>query len=189
MDNGAEYYRQYLDRNEDAFAALMNLYRDGLIFYLNRFLRDPALAEDLSEDCFVELIVHPHRYRFTTPLKTYLFSIAHHKMVDVIRRRTRTHTVSVDEMENSPELATPFGEVESAVLRSDRDRALYRAMERLAPDYRAVLHLIYFESLSYDQAARIMHKQRKQIENLAYRGRKALRAALEKEGFSNEIIR
>lgn len=188
MDNGAEFYRRYLDGDEDAFSDLMALYRDGLIFYLNRFLHDPALAEDLSEDCFVELIVHPHRYRFTTSLKTYLFAIAHHKMVDVIRRRTRNRMVSVDEMENSPELATEIASVESVVLRSDRDRALYRAMSQIAPDYRTVLHLIYFESMSYDQAARILHKQRKQIENLAYRGRKALRAALEKEGFSHEII-
>lgn len=188
MDTGAEYYRRYLNGDESAFDALMDLYRDGLIFYINRFIHDWALSEDLSEDCFVELIVHPHRYRFTTPLKTYLFAIAHHKMVDTVRKRVRSHTVSIEELDNSPEAATPDRAVEDVVLRNARDRLLHGALERIAPDYRAVLHLLYFESLSYEQAARVLRKQKKQIENLAYRGRKALRAELEKEGITGEII-
>lgn len=184
MDDGALYYRRYLDGDEQAFASLIELFRDGLIFFIHRSVHDWALAEDLSEDCFVELIVHPHRYNFRTSLKTYLYAIAHHKAVDAIRRQIRHRTEPVEELaEQLPDEALS---PEAAYLISERHRALHEALDRIAADYREVLHLLYFEELSYEDAGRIMKKNNKQIENLAYRGRKALRAELEKGGFRYE---
>ena len=72
---------------------------------------------------------------------------------------------------------------ETLFLQKERERALYRAMGRLKADYRVALHLVYFEELSYEEAGRVLHKSKKQIENLVYRAKNALRADLEKEGF------
>ena len=59
---------------------------------------------------------------------------------------------------------------------------LHRALAGLSPDYCTVLHLIYFENMSYAEAGAVMKKSRKQIENLAMRARCTLRTAMEKEG-------
>lgn len=184
MDNGAIYYRRYLDGDEQAFDELIRLYYDGLIFFIQRTVHDQMLAEDLAEDCFVELIVHPHRYNFRTPLKTYLYAIAHHKSVDAVRKKIRRRTDPLEECTDLPPDTSPTPE--QALLFSERDKALHRALEQLHAEYREVLHLLYFEELSYEDAARVMRKNKKQIENLAYRGRKALRTELEKGGFTDE---
>jgi len=47
---------------------------------------------------------------------------------------------------------------------------------------REVIHLIYFENLSYEEAAKVMKKNKKQIDNLLYRAKSALRTILGKEG-------
>jgi RNA polymerase sigma-70 factor (ECF subfamily) len=46
-----------------------------------------------------------------------------------------------------------------------------------------VLTLVYFEQMSNSEAAVIMHKTTRQIENLLYRAKISLKAELEKEGF------
>ena len=49
-----------------------------------------------------------------------------------------------------------------------------------------MLFLIYFEDMSYDEISKVMHKNNKQVKNLAYRARLALKENLRKEGFSYE---
>ena len=51
-----------------------------------------------------------------------------------------------------------------------------------------MLHLSYFEGFSNAETAQIMGKTVKQVENLMYNARKALRTQLEKEGFSYEKL-
>ena len=54
-------------------------------------------------------------------------------------------------------------------------------MAALNPDYREALYLVYFEGMSYLQAADVMGKSEKQITNMVYRGKGRLRGLLERE--------
>ncbi len=47
---------------------------------------------------------------------------------------------------------------------------------------RLAVHLVCFENLSYAEAARVMKKNRKQIDNLLYRAQNTLRTVLGREG-------
>jgi RNA polymerase sigma-70 factor (ECF subfamily) len=49
-----------------------------------------------------------------------------------------------------------------------------------------VLYLKFFEDLTNEQIAKVTKKNRRQIENQIYQAKQALRAELEKEGFSYE---
>ena len=59
-------------------------------------------------------------------------------------------------------------------------------MDKLPPQYRQVLHLIFFEEFDNTESAKILKKSKRQIEMLTYRAKKALKAQLEKEGFEYE---
>lgn len=78
-NNGESSYRRYIKGEKEAFDEIINLYKTGLIGFIFCRIGDMALAEDISEDCFVELIVNPTRYKFKSSLKTYLYGIAHNK--------------------------------------------------------------------------------------------------------------
>ena len=56
------------------------------------------------------------------------------------------------------------------------------AVAMLSEEMRDAVHLIYFEEMSYEDAARVMRKTRKQVDNLLYRAKKELRMILGKEG-------
>lgn len=57
-------------------------------------------------------------------------------------------------------------------------------MNALKPEYREALFLVYFEDLSYRDAAAVLGKNERQITNLIHRGKQSLKTILEREGFS-----
>ena len=67
---------------------------------------------------------------------------------------------------------------------SERSRQLYDALEKLKAEYREALYLVYFEEMSYRNAAAVMHQSEGQITKLVYRGKQSLKAVLEQEGFT-----
>ena len=67
----------------------------------------------------------------------------------------------------------------------EEKRRVHGAISQLSEDMQVVIHLIYFEDMTYDQAAKVMKKNRKQIDNLLYRAKKELRTILGKDGEEN----
>ena len=183
MGNGESSYRRFLDGDDSAFSEVIDIYRESLIFFINRYVQNLSLSEELAEDCFVELIVYPKRYNFRASLKTFLFTIARNKAVD--RLRKLRHTTNLPDTE----LDIPTQEYESfenEIFKNEQKRILNEAMKELKEEYYTVLHLIYFEEMSNGEAACVMKKSAKQIENLVYRARLRLREILQKRGLDYE---
>ena len=179
MDNGASSYRRYLDGDEAAFDELLGLYRDSLTFFINRYVHDLDAAEDLAIDTFLHLIVHRGRYNFRTPLKAYLFMIGRSRALDYLKHRKKLTMVELSQAEHE----LPKGpSLEEILLRDERKRTLNRALSQLPEQMQTAVHLVYFEDLSYEDAARVMKKNKKQIANLLYRSKEKLRAILGKDG-------
>lgn len=178
MDNDADSYRRFLDGDEAAFDELMASLFRRLVFFIEGYVHDVHTAEDLAMDAFSDLIVHRHRYNFSVTLKTYLFMIGRSRALDCLRRRK---VIGFTELSALQEQADEEA-LEKAVLADERKRAVSAAVAALPEDMRTVIHLIYFEEMSYARAARVMKKSVKQVDNLLYRAKKALRVRLGEEG-------
>ena len=179
MDNGASSYRRFLDGDESAFDEIMKELFDNLVFFIDRYVHDVHAAEDIAIDAFSDLVVNKHRYNFKVTLKTYLFMLGRSRALNYIKHRKVIDFVELTEAENtSSEQET----LEEIVLADERKRVVNNALNSLPNDMRVVIHLIYFEDLSYDEAAKVMKKNRKQVDNLLYRAKKELRIILGKDG-------
>lgn len=177
MDNGESSYRRFLDGDESAFDEIMKEYRDSLTFFIDRIVRDMAVAEDIAIDVFTDLIVHRHRYDFRVKLKTYLFMLGRSRALNYVKRRTRIGTVEISEAEDEADRYS----VEEAFLSDERKKIVNSAIEKLPDDMRAAVHLVYFEELSYEDAAKVMGKKRKAVDNLLYRAKSMLRDMIGEE--------
>ena len=83
-------------------------------------------------------------------------------------------------------LMDEYASFEREIEKDEQKAMLNKALSALKDDYKTALHLVYFEELSYADAAKVMKKSPKQIENILYRARQSLRSELEKEGFVYE---
>ena len=174
MENCESSYRRFLAGDEAAFDEILDACKDSLIFFLCRYVKSVAIAEEIAADTFALLIVKPDRYDFSVSLKTWLFTVGRNRALDYLRRQNLRRILPLEEAIELP--GSDEDDPEALFLQKERDIALHRAMDRLKPEYQTALHLVYFENLSYEETGRVLKKSRKQIENLVYRGKNALRA-------------
>ena len=74
--------------------------------------------------------------------------------------------------------------VEELAETNERAQTLRACMAELHADYREALFLVYFEGLSHAETAAVMGRREKQVADLVYRGKNALRKRLEQEGIT-----
>jgi RNA polymerase sigma-70 factor (ECF subfamily) len=184
MDNGASSYRRYLDGDDNGLVDLIHDYKDGLILYLNGITGSLSLAEEFMEDTFFKLSVKKPKFSGKCTFKTWLYTIARNLTIDELRKRSRISDTPADEYYDISDERN----IEREYLQEEQKISLHRAMETLSSDYKQVLYLTFFEELSNSEAAKVMHKSNRQIENLLYRAKLALRSKLEKEGFEYERL-
>lgn len=176
MEQAELWYSRYREGESAAFDQVIEAYRENLIFFLLRYLLVMEDAEDAAEDAFVELLLHPWKQEKGASLKTYLFTLGRSRALNLLRRQKRRAAFG--------EAEPPAGEgaeLEDRLCRDETRRQLIERLNALAPDYREALYLLYFEDLSLEEAGRVMKKNKKQMENLSYRGKRALRESLGKE--------
>ena len=178
MDNGASSYRRFLDGDESAFNDIMNELFDKLIFFVDRYVHDLHAAEDIAIDVFAELIVHKNRYNFKVSLKTYLFMMGKSRALNYLRHKKVIPFVELNEAAEKCDEKS----VEEIFLDNEIKRKVNLALNCLDDDMRIAIHLIYFEDMSYAEAATVMKKSRKQIDNLLYRAKGKLRIILGEDG-------
>jgi len=179
MDNGACSYRRFLDGDESAFDEIMKELFRGLVFFVDRYVHDVHAAEDIAIDAFSDLIVHKHRYNFKVSLKTYLYMIGRSRALDYIKHRK---VIAFTELSEETEASAEEKSLEEQVLTEERKRVVNAAIACLPEDMRVAIHLIYFEEMTYEEAAKVMKKNRKQVDNLLYRAKKELRTLLGEDG-------
>lgn len=185
MDNGAESYRRFLQGDDKAFVEIIRDYKDGLILYLNGFVNNILTAEELTEDVFFKLVTKKPRFNEKASFKTWLYSIGRNTAVDYLRRNSKQKEVSAEEIR---EIEDERLSLEQSYIKQERLLLIHRALEKLKPEYKQVLWLVYFEDFSQKETAKIMKKSVHSVETLVYRARLALKAELEKGGFIYEDI-
>ncbi len=179
MDHGACSYRRFLDWDESAFDEIMKELFHGLVFFVDRYVHDVHAAEDIAIDAVSDLIVHKHRYNFKVSLKTYLYMIGRSRALDYLKHRK---VIAFTELSEAAEVSSEEKTLEEQVLTEERKRVVNTAIADLPEDMRVVIHLIYFEEMTYEEAAKVMKKNRKQVDNLLYRAKKELRILLGEDG-------
>ena len=155
-----EIYRRYLAQgSENDLRALLLRHREGLTLFSAGIVGNLDDAEEVMLDAFAVVASGTSYLR---------------------KRRFFPEPIPDQADESLP--SSDFG-----ILREERNRTLYEALGRLAPEYRQVLFLTFFEEMDTEEVARIMRKTPKQVYNLTYRGKQALKETLERMGFSDEI--
>ena len=185
MDNGASSYRRFLDGDDRGMTEIVGEYKDGLILYLNGYVSNIFVAEELAEDTFFRLMVKKPKFAGKSSFKSWLYAIGHHVAVDHIRHRSRLRTVPLEEAQYA---LSEEQSLEDAYIKEEQKRTLLSALATLSAEYRTVLWLSFFEGFSNQEIAAVMHKNERQVRNLLYRAKQSLKSILEKEDFTYEEL-
>jgi RNA polymerase sigma-70 factor (ECF subfamily) len=128
-------------------------------------------AEDIVQETFLAAVRQAGRFRGQSRLRTWLFSIASHKVADHWRRQRRRAELPL--FEDHPLVDKAMGQ-EGMMERVEQRQMIRAALLRLPPHYRTALVLRYVEGLSVAETAEIMHRSLKSVESILVRARRRL---------------
>jgi len=185
MDNGASSYRRFLDGDDSGIIEIIKEYKDGLIFYLNGYTKNIHVAEELAEETFFKLVIKKPKYKNQYSFRTWLYTIGRNAAINYFKHNSHQSCNPIEDYENLLQDEEIF---EKTYLIEERKIIVHKALAKLKSEYREVLYLTYFEEIKSEDAARVMKKSKRQIENLVYRAKQSLKSELEKEGFIYEKL-
>jgi RNA polymerase sigma-70 factor, ECF subfamily len=158
--------------DEVAFRAWYDDAMPRVYRYLNtRCGGDQSLAEELTQQAFVEAVRRRQRFGGRSDLVTWLIAIARNKLFDHYRRHgrdMRRHDRLIDVHRSGADLEWDDNE--------ERD-AIHMALATLPPDQRLVLLLHYLDDLSVRDVAAAIGRSEKATESLLVRARITFRRA------------
>ncbi|MGQ0636307.1 MAG: RNA polymerase sigma factor [Planctomycetaceae bacterium] len=166
--------------DKNAWADCIAQFEGRLLAYVDSRLRDRAASEDVVQETFLGFLVGLPNYDDRTPLESFLFAIAAHKLTDALRRMGRRPALPWLAGESSAGLWEPAGRerAASSVARSGerqhRERqALHDALTTLISQWQAAgeferlkcIELLFVLGWSNKQVARALSLSEQAVAN------------------------
>ncbi len=176
--------QQTLAGDQDAFAVLVQRYRQVLFSFFFRRTRSASDAEDILQDVFLKLYLSLPRLHVEKPLKAWLFRVAHNCCVDVGRRRRAvlfSLSPSEKETDNVSEFALlldPHPLPEEVAEQHEVQSLVQDAMSMLPPTFRAIVQLRYARQLSFSEIGQVLGLPEGTAKTYMHRAKPLLRASL-----------
>ena len=176
-----ELYKKYLNGQKEAFEKIVVKYKDRLIYFISKYTNNIYVAEDISQDVFVYILLNKDQYDFKYSLKTYLYMIAKCRAINYLKKESK-----IVNIENLEELYKDSKSLEDDILNKVIDNKIKDNINKLKPSYQTVLELNLIEGFKYKEIAIIMNKKIGKIKILLNREKKKKKKLLEEEGIKYE---
>ena len=145
----------YRDGDVAAFDELYRRHKGPLYRYLLRQCRDPAAAEELFQDIWLNVVRARTHYAAAARFSTYLYRLAHNRLIDHYRRRMPALLVSFDDDASAPEEpAAPVREQPESAYEARRQASrLLELLEALPAAQREAFVLQHEAGMTIDEIA------------------------------------
>lgn len=159
-----------------AFEALYEKYKAPVYRTALAVTGDPAVAEDLLQECFLRLHAHVDHLSGDMPLSPWLHRVTVNLAYNYLARRRRSHRVLRQLWENRAERSVPS--LDAVAERADLSERIGAALAHLSPEHRLVVVLFYLNEFSLEEIAYILDCPVGTVKSRLYYARQRLRAEL-----------
>lgn len=167
------------DGDDDAVETLLDMYGDRILKVCSIILKDFTSAEDAVQEIFLKVYKNIGRFKGESSLYTWIYRIAVNKCRDLLRKRNEFSPLEEVEVVSDQD-------VEQEVISSINRESIKSRVLSMAPIYREVVTLFYFEDLSIKEICEILDEAEGTVKSKLHRARNILREAIEKEGLCCE---
>jgi RNA polymerase sigma-70 factor (ECF subfamily) len=182
LDEDVRLMLAFREGDGAAFDGLFRRWAAPLLRYLERMLRDAAMAEELVQEVFLRVHRARDRYAPEARFSTWLYRIATNLALNELRRpRWRDPHRSLDD-EQTESLVAKTPAADDVVHARRLGEAALRELGELPERQRAALWLSAVEGLAYSEVAVALDVSEKAVKALVHRARSALVEKLEEGG-------
>jgi len=165
--------------DQNAFAPLVERHKRGILNFVYALVRSPEEADDISQETFLRAYAHLRTFNpALAKFSTWLYQIARNAARTQLmkdRRRPPTEDLYEDEtLDQKLPDQRPSAAPDAQILRSDDERTLRVALQRIPEKMRAALVLRYYQHMDYQEIANTMSVTLGNVKTLIHRGKAAL---------------
>jgi RNA polymerase sigma-70 factor (ECF subfamily) len=162
-----------------ALRRLMQRHGTSIYRYCREALRDPALAEDVQQQVFIAVFKDLPKFHGRSSVRTWLFAIARHRVLDAVksRRRARSHVEGEDATDVADPAPSPGEWLDDARLRA----ALVGCLDKLRPHILTALLLRFQQGFTFEDMAEICNEKPGTLQAQVQRALPVLRTCIESQ--------
>ena len=169
--------------DQNAFAEIVEIYKDKVYQLCYRMTGNPFEAEDIAQEAFIRAYVNIDRFQMDRKFSTWLFRIATNLCIDRLRKRKPDY--SLDAEISGTEGMTLYSQIASRDHPPDQEvenleiqSLIQQEIMKLPEKYRSAIILKYIEELSLQEISEILDLPIGTVKTRIHRGREALRKQL-----------
>ena len=144
-------------KDQQAFAELMDKYKDSIYYMLLKMVHNNDDAEDLTLEAFGKAFSRLHQYTPNFAFSTWLFKIATNNCIDFLRKKKK-NVMSIDNrIENEDgddfkfEIKSEGLAPEQNAMNDQKIQLMRQYVKKLKPRYEILVEMRYFKEMSYDE--------------------------------------
>ena len=170
--------------NELALNRLMDRHGERILRFLSRIIGDEQEAMDLTQEAFVRVYKHRHRFNPKQKFTTWLYTIGSNLSRDRIRWRKRHPAIPFSVISRDENMRPGEDKVDERLAPNEQsivnEEAILvkQAVGELPEELRIPVILAEYEGHSHSEIALILNCSEKAVEMRLYRARKRLRVRL-----------
>tara|TARA_B100000963_G_C22588281_1_gene654210 strand:+ start:961 stop:1578 length:618 start_codon:yes stop_codon:yes gene_type:complete len=144
-------------KDQQAFAELMDKYKDSIYYMLLKMVNNNDDAEDLTLEAFGKAFNRLNQYTPNFAFSTWLFKIATNNCIDFLRKKKK-NVMSIDNrIPNSDgddfmfEIKSEGMTPEQLAMNDQKIQLMRQYVKKLKPRYEILVEMRYFKEMSYDE--------------------------------------
>ncbi|MFA6080819.1 MAG: RNA polymerase sigma factor [Patescibacteria group bacterium] len=166
-----ELLEKIIKKDEKALFFVYKKYQPSIFKFVRSQINNYQLAEELTQDIFIDFIEALRDFRFQSTIKTFLFSIAKHKVVDQIRKK-KIKNILFSRIPSFIVESLKVVFIDEEIDKKELEAKISRVIDSLPNDYQIILRLRYIDGVRIKEISERLRMNFKATESLLFRARK-----------------
>lgn len=180
------YINLIINGDTNAFAILVDRYKDLVYTLTLRMMKNREEAEEVSQDTFIKAYKSINRFKGDSKFSTWIYRIAYNTSLDRLKKnRKHFNDVAIDEF--TEHQVKTIDNALSQLENEEKNQAIQQCLAQLPSDDAFMLTLYYFEDQSLDEISKVIGLTPNNVKVKLFRSRKKL-ATIMKAQLEPEII-
>ena len=146
--------------------------------FILRLVRNEAIAEELTNEVFMEVWRSAAKYEGRSSPSTWMLSIAHNRSVSVLRKRQDENW---DE-DSASQIADDDDDPEVTAQKTDKGVLLRQCLNKLSDEHRKIIDLVYYHEKSISEVSAIVGIPEATVKTRMFYARKRLSEVMKSAG-------
>ena len=185
-NNDQLYITKVINGDTNAFAYLVDNYKDMVYSLAYKMTKNREEAEEISQDTFIKAFKNLDKFKGDSKFSTWLYRIGYHAALDSIKKNKR-HQNSFEINDITFNQIKSVENILEGIERKERAKIMNGCLDKLPDEERSIIWMFYYDELSLKEIIEVTGLSEANIKVKLHRARKRLLAIVE-ENVEPEII-